>query len=160
MNDDTRSALADGLVPMVLAAAAAVVAVGVLAVVAALAAGERALAGVLVGGLAVLAVLLFGVLTMALVVKVAPGMALLVAMTTYLLQIMVLLALYVRHERSPQMQEALSSGWLAGGIAAATAAWVLGHLAGAFRARDAPRSWGSGADGEVDLDTEPKASEQ
>ena len=131
----TRSAVRDALVPMVLAAAFTVVAVGVLAVIAAAAAGERALAGALTGGLAVLGVLLFGVLTMALVVRFAPEASLLVAMVTYIAQVAVLFALYVRYTRDDAMRDSLSAGWLAGSIAAATVAWVLGQLLGAWRAR-------------------------
>lgn len=131
----TRSAVRDALVPMVLAAAFTVVAVAVLAVVAAAAAGERALAGALTGGLAVLGVLLFGVLTMALVVRWVPEASLLVAMLTYVAQIAVLFALYIRYNRDEAMQDALSAGWLAASIAAATVAWVLGQLLGAWRAR-------------------------
>lgn len=131
----TRSAVRDALVPMVLAAAFTVVAVGVLAVLAALVAGDRGLAGALTGGLAVLGVLLFGVLTMALVVRWAPEASLLVAMLTYVVQVVVLFALYVRYTRDDAMQDALSAGWLAASIAAATVAWVLGQLLGAWRAR-------------------------
>lgn len=131
----TRSAVRDALVPMVLAAAFAVVTVGLLAVVAAVAAGDRALAGALTGGLAVLGVLLFGVLTMALVVRWVPEASLLVAMLTYVAQVAVLFALYVRYTRDDAMQDALSATWLAASIAAATVAWVLGQLLGAWRAR-------------------------
>lgn len=131
----TRSAVRDALVPMVLGAAFTVVAVGVLAVIAAAAAGERALAGALTGGLAVLGVLLFGVLTMALVVRFAPEASLLVAMVTYIAQIAVLFALFVRYQKDEAMQAAMAPGWLAGSIAAATVAWVLGQLLGAWRAR-------------------------
>lgn len=131
----TRSAVRDALVPMVLAAAFTVVAVGVLAVVAAAAAGDRALAGVLTGGLAVLGVLLFGVLSLALVVRWIPEASLLVAMVTYVAQVAVLFALYLRYTRDDAMQDALSAEWLAASIAAATVAWVLGQLLGAWRAR-------------------------
>jgi lysylphosphatidylglycerol synthetase-like protein (DUF2156 family) len=133
--ESTRSAVRDALVPMVLAAAFTVVAVGLLAVVAAVVGGDRALAGALTGGLAVLGVLLFGVLTMALVVRWAPEASLLVAMVTYLAQVAVLFALYVRYTRDDAMQDALSAGWLAASIAAATVAWVAGQLLGAWRAR-------------------------
>lgn len=131
----TRSAVRDALVPMVLAAAFTVVTVGLLAVAAAVAAGDRALAGALTGGLAVLGVLLFGVLTMALVVRWVPEASLLVAMLTYVAQVAVLFALYVRYTRDDAMQDALSAKWLAASIAAATVAWVAGQLLGAWRAR-------------------------
>ncbi|GGO85800.1 hypothetical protein GCM10011584_06600 [Nocardioides phosphati] len=133
--ESTRSAVRDALVPMVLGAAFTVVAVGVLAVLAAVVAGDRGLAGALTGGLAVLGVLLFGVLTMALVVRWVPEASLLVAMLTYVAQVAVLFALYIRYTRDEAMQDALSAGWLALSIAAATVAWVAGQLLGAWRAR-------------------------
>jgi carbon starvation protein CstA len=120
---------------MVLAAAFAVVAVGLVAVIALAAAGDRALAGALTGGLAVVAVLLVGVLTLALVVRVIPESALLVAMVMYVAQVAVLFALYVRYTDDERMQEAVSAEWIAVGIAAATVAWVAGQLVGAWRAR-------------------------
>lgn len=133
--ESTRSAVRDALVPMVLAAALTVVAVGVLAVIAVAVDGDRGLAGALTGGLAVLGVLLFGVLTMALVVRWAPEASLLVAMLTYVAQVAVLFALYVRYQKDDAMQDALSAPWLAASIAAATVAWVAGQLVGAWRGR-------------------------
>lgn len=132
---EVRQAVSTALVPMVLAAAFAVVAVGLLAVVAAAAAGERALAGAVTGGLAVVGVLLLGVVTLALVVRVIPESALLVAMLMYVAQVAVLFALYIRYTDDTAMQEAVSAEWLAGGIAVATVAWVAGQLVGAWRAR-------------------------
>lgn len=150
---DVRRDIRDYLVPMLVAAAFTVVAVGFLAVVAATQ-GEEALAGALVGGLAVLGVLLFGVTTMAAVVKVAPGMAMLVAMSTYLLQVMVLLALWSRHQRDEEMQAGLSAEWLAGGIVTATVAWLAGHVLVAYRHRHVDEPWPSDpqlpADGDAD----------
>ncbi len=131
----TQRAVSQALVPMVLASAFAVVAVGVLAALAAATAGEKALAGALTGGLAVLGVLVFAIVTLALVVRVIPESALLVAMTMYVAQVAVLFALYVRYQKDAAMQDALSAPWIAGGIAAATAAWVAGQLLGAWRAR-------------------------
>lgn len=132
---EVRQAVSTALVPMVLAAAFAVVAVGLLALVAVVAAGERALAGALTGGLAVVGVLLLGVVTLALVVRVIPESALLVAMLMYVAQVAVLFALYVRYTDDEAMQAAVSAEWLAVGIAVATVGWVAGHLAGAWRAR-------------------------
>lgn len=131
----TQRAVAQALVPMVLGAALAIAAVGLLAVVAALAAGERALVGALVGGLAVVGVLLFGVLTLALVVRVIPESSLLVAMLIYVAQVTVLFALYVRYEKDAVFRDAASAPWIAGGIAAGTIAWVLGQVLGGWRAR-------------------------
>lgn len=142
---DVRRDIRDYLVPMLVAAAFTVAAVCILAIVAATQ-GERALAGALVGGLAVLGVLLFGVTTMAAVVKVAPGMAMLVAMSTYLVQVMVLLALWSRHQRDEQMQDALSAEWLAGGIITATVAWLTGHVLVAYRHRHVDDPWPSDPD--------------
>jgi hypothetical protein len=56
-------------------------------------------------------------------------------MVTYVAQVAVLFALYLRYTRDDAMQDALSAGWLAASIAAATVAWVLGQLLGAWRAR-------------------------
>lgn len=132
---EVRQAVSTALVPMVLAAAFAVVAVGVLAVIAALASGERALAGALTGGLAVVGVLLLGVATLALVVRVIPESALLVAMLMYVAQVAVLFALYIRYTDDEAMQDAVSAEWLAVGIAVATVAWVAGQVVGAWRSR-------------------------
>lgn len=132
---ETRQAVSQALVPMIFASAFAVVAVGVLAVIATTTTGDRALAGALVGGLAVLAVLLLGVATLALVVRVIPEASLLVAMVMYVAQVAVLFALYVRYQQDAAMRHDLSAPWLAGGIAAATIAWVAGQVLGAWRAR-------------------------
>lgn len=119
--------------PLLLAAGLGIVAVTVLAVLAAVLGDDRALAGVLVGGGVVIGVVVFGAGTLTVVGKVAPSMSLLVAMTTYALQVTVLMSLFVAYQRRPVLQRELADGWLAGGIVAATVAWTAGYLVAAFR---------------------------
>jgi hypothetical protein len=56
-------------------------------------------------------------------------------MLTYVAQIAVLFALYLRYQQDESLQKGVSAGWLAASIAAATVAWIAGQLLGAWRAR-------------------------
>lgn len=115
------------------AAALAVVAVGLLVLLAVLVSDAQGIRGALVGGGAVVAVVVFGAASLTVVARVAPTMNLLVAMTTYVTQVAVLMALFVAYQRRPELQRDWDAGWLAGGIVAATVAWTAGYVIAGFR---------------------------
>lgn len=139
----TRTPRPYGLRWMLFAAVLTAVALGILVLVAALAADQTAIAGALVGGGAVLGVSLFGVIALSLI-GFAPGTALLLAMTTYVLQVMVLALLFVSYQKYPELRRELDAGWLAGGIVTAVVGWVAGYLVAAFRDRELPAAAGPG----------------
>lgn len=138
---------AAGLRWVVPATSLGVAAVAVLTVVAALAADGRAVAGVLVGGAAVLLTSLFAVVSLTMVVATIPRLAQVIALMTYLTQVMVLLLLWANFEKHPEMRRELAGAWLGGGIIAACVAWTVGYVIAAYRARhEIPSSWGEPRD--------------
>lgn len=140
----TFSAKAAGLRWLVPATVAAALSLTVLAVVAALTADGPAVVGALVGGLAVLVTSFFAVASLTMVVWVHSRLALLAAMMTYLLQIMLLALLFVNYQKHEELQDAIARGWLGGGIATVAVAWTAAYAIAAFRDRnDVPSSWES-----------------
>lgn len=105
-----------------------VVASAVLAVVGGLTQGDRAVYGVLLGAGLVLLVFTFGATVVGATAKVLPNAVLLVALLTYTLQLMLLGLVYVGFRESPEAQREISQDWLAGGMIAATLAWMAGQV--------------------------------
>lgn len=120
------------------AALALVVATVVLAVVAAAVSGQTALLGVLAGGALVLAVFTFGAVVVGMVAMLVPKAALLVALLTYTLQLLLLLVVFIAFHDSADAQAAVSGDWLGGGMVAATLAWITGQLVVTVRTPVAP----------------------
>lgn len=138
----TFSVKAVGLRWLVPATLSAVVALVVLTVLAAVVGNGPAVAGALIGGVAVLVTSLFAVLSLTMVVWVHSRLALLVAMMTYLLQVMLLALLFVSYQKHEELQDEIARSWLGAGIATAAVAWTVGYLVAAYRDRnDVPSSW-------------------
>ena len=113
---------------LVVAGACVVLAVALAAVVGALATGAPAARGALVGGVIALAFFLFGSLVVNTATRLAPQQALLVALTTYTLQVVLVAAVFVALSASDALGSSLSEGWVAIGVIVATGAWMLGQL--------------------------------
>lgn len=120
---------------LVLAGVGVVLVVAATAVVAGLVTGAPAARGALVGGGIALAFFLFGSLVVNTATRLAPQQALLVALTTYTLQVVLVAAVFVALSASDALGSSLSAGWVAIGVIAATAAWMVGQLVGSARAR-------------------------
>ena len=120
---------------LVLAGAGVVLVVAVTAVVGGLVTGAPAARGAAVGGAIALVFFLFGSLVVNTATRLAPQQALLVALTTYTLQVVVVAAVFVALSASDSRGSSLDEGWVAIGVIAATAAWMLGQLVGSARAR-------------------------
>lgn len=110
----------------VLAAAIAVTVTG------ALAAGSAEALSALAGAGVVLIVLVTGMLVVGLTARTMPGASLLVALLTYLLQVVVLALLAVRVPATAVGEE-IAPGWLAAGLIAATFAWMGGVMLATVR---------------------------
>ncbi len=120
---------------LVLAGAGVVLVVPATAVVGGLVSGAPAARGALVGGVIALAFFLFGSLVVNTATRHAPQQALLVALTTYTLQVVLVAAVFVALSASDALDASLAAGWVATGVIAATGAWMLGQLVGSARAR-------------------------
>jgi ATP synthase protein I len=86
--------------------------------------GPQAL-GAIVGLVVVAGFFAFGTLTMSLVSRVAPTASLLVALLTYVLQVLVLGLLFVGLTRSGATEQALDPRWLGGAVIGSTLAWTV-----------------------------------
>lgn len=107
-------------------AAVVTTAVGlVTTVVAAFVGGRDAAAGALIGTLLTVAVFVFGSFTVHVVARVMPAAALLVALLTYVLQVVVMGLVFVAISRSGQLDHGIDRSWLAGTIIAGTMVWLL-----------------------------------
>ncbi|GAB3196433.1 hypothetical protein GCM10027062_05660 [Nocardioides hungaricus] len=95
-----------------------------LTLVAALGRGSAAAWGALVGTLLVVAVFAFGSFSVNLVATVLPSAALLVALLTYTLQVVVMGLVFVGLSGSGLLDGDLDRRWLAGSVIAGTVAWL------------------------------------
>ncbi len=100
--------------------------------VAALAGGSREALSALAGAGVVLVFFLFGMTIVSMAARVMPGASLMVAMLTYVLQV-VALALVAAQVPSTPVGEDIAAGWLAAGVIAATFAWMGGVLLATVR---------------------------
>lgn len=123
-------------VSLVLRGAAVTVVLGGLAALGGvLAAGAPAGYGVLVGTGLVAVVCTGGALVVVAVTHVAPAASLLVAMLTYVLQVVVLLLAFVLLERSGLLESGLDRQWLGGAVIGATMVWLASQVVTTIRAR-------------------------
>lgn len=118
--------------------ATAVVAVLVGGVVAAIAfmvdSGEAGW-GALVGAGITAFVFTFGTLTVHVVAGLMPQAAMLVALLTYTLQVVLLLVVFLGLQQAGLIGDELDPEWLAGGVIAVTVAWTIGQVVLFARAR-------------------------
>lgn len=91
--------------------------------------GDRSDAlGALAGGSIAWCFLLFGSLVVEVAIRIAPQAAMLMALLTYTLQVLLVAVVFVVLTSSGTLDTALSRGWLAGGVVAATLAWTAAQL--------------------------------
>lgn len=110
-------------------------AVGLLTLVAALAGDRPDAFGALTGGSIAWCFFLFGSLVVETATRVAPQVAMLVALMTYTLQVLLVAVVFAVLKSSGAVDTTLTGGWLAGGVIVATLAWTLGQLVASARAR-------------------------
>lgn len=117
-------------------AALASVALGAVAVVTgALVGGSSAAYGAAVGALVVVAVFGFGSFVVNTVAALMPTAALLVAMLTYILQVVAMGLLFAALSRSGLLGETLDREWLAGAVIAGTLVWIGSQIVLTMRTR-------------------------
>ncbi len=97
--------------------------------------GRAGALGALAGGSLALCFFLFGSLVVDMATRMAPQLAMLMAMLTYTLQVAAVALVFYVLTSSGAVGTTLSGGWLAGGVVAATLAWTAGQLVGSMRAR-------------------------
>lgn len=121
---------------LVLGPAAAAVVVGVVLVAAGgVTAGAAAALGAGVGAGAVTLALLFGTAAVGVVARLVPSLSLFFALLTYLLQLVVVTAVFAGLARSGALGDTVDRGWLAAGVIAATLAWTVVQVVVHARAR-------------------------
>lgn len=124
-----------GVILLLEGAAVTVVLGGLAALVGWQLAGRSAGYGVLVGTGLVVVVCTFGAAVVTAVARTSPAASLLVAMVTYLLQVVVLLLAFVLLERSGLLDSTLDRQWLGGAVIGATILWLATQVVSTFRAR-------------------------
>lgn len=128
---DTRT----GLSPLLGALGAGAAAVVVLVVVAAVAAGSAAVVGAASGGGLTLVVFGLGTAFVSVVARLMPRASMLVALLTYVLQLLVLALCIAAIDGAGIGQDTLARGWFAAGVIAVTLLWMVGQLVAATRQR-------------------------
>lgn len=116
--------------------------------------GAPAVWGVVLGTVLTVGSLGLGSIVLAWVTEVTPAMSLVVALMTYTLQVVLLLAAYVVLQGSAAAREAVAGPWLGATVIATTVVWLALQVSGLLRSRqpyfdlpaddaDAPASGGS-----------------
>lgn len=147
MTTESKTGPRKGLSPVLGALVSGAAMVVVLLVVAGLVSGRPGVVGVAVGGVLTLVVFTLGVASVGFVARLLPGASLLVALMTYVLQLLVLALVVAAIDRADVGAETLSRGWFAAAVIAVTLTWVVGQLVAATRERipvyDTPSSTSS-----------------
>ena len=95
--------------------------------------GAAQLAGALVGTGVVAAFFVFGMVNTALAAAFAPRVALVVALSTYTVQVVALALLLVAVSRSGMVPDSLDVRWLAGTVIAGAIGWTVALVVDALR---------------------------
>lgn len=106
-----------------------------LAILGALVSGSPAALGALVGTALVALVFAGGSFVVNEVARVLPAAALLIALLTYMLQVVAMALVFVALSGSGLLDETLARGWLSGAVIAGTAGWLVLQVALATRQR-------------------------
>ena len=120
---------------LLVAGASVVVAVALTVLIGGLVAGSPAADGALVGGAIALGFFLFGSTVVSAATRIAPQAAMLVALMTYALQVVLVALVFVLIAESGALGGTLAAAWLAGGLIVATLAWTAGQLVATLRSR-------------------------
>lgn len=136
MTTATTARTPDSGLPMLLSAAVAALVAGALVVaIGAIMSGAPAAYGALAGTFIVVGVFGFGAFTVNLVARVLPAAALLVAMLTYTLQVVLMAVVFLALTKSGLLDDALDRQWLAGAVITGTIVWLIAQTISTMRAR-------------------------
>ena len=136
MTTETRSLTRDHGFRALVSAALGTVVIGLLvSLVAAFVGGSAAAWGALIGTALVVTVFGFGSFTVNAVASVLPTAALMVALLTYSLQVLVMALVFAGLSTSGLLDDTISRGWLAGTVIAGTFAWIAVQIAQATSRR-------------------------
>lgn len=124
MTTESKQSAPRGVSPLLGAAAASALLVVILVPVGALVSGPPGALGALVGGGLGVAVFAFGTGVVHVVSDLLPSASLLLALLTYLLQLLVVAAVATGLETSGVAGESLSRGWFGAGIIAVALWWL------------------------------------
>ncbi|GGF40991.1 hypothetical protein GCM10011519_13360 [Marmoricola endophyticus] len=117
---------------------AGLVALGVsvlVALLATLATGPAAGVGAMAGGSIALVFFLAGSVLVGAVAASQPQLAMLVALLTYTLEVLLLLVVFVALDRAEVFPTAAERGWVVAGLLGCTLAWTAGHIRATTRLR-------------------------
>ncbi|MDO9454581.1 hypothetical protein [Nocardioides sp.] len=131
----SRKARPYGVAALGVAVLAGTAAGVVVAVLAAVLDGSAGLLGGLAGAGVTLLVLATGFATVDLVSGLMPAASLVVALLTYTLQLVLLVALLAALRGADDIEDTLAPGWFAGGVIAVALAWTVCLVVHAMRAR-------------------------
>ncbi len=120
---------------LVVAGAVAVAATLVLVGLAALVDGSTAAAGAAVGAAITWLIFAFGAFVVHAVAGALPAASLLIAMLTYLLQVLAVALFFFALEDSGAFDSDLARGWVAAGVVVLTLTWTIGQLVATTRLR-------------------------
>ncbi len=105
------------------------------ALLAAVVSGGNAAVAALVGGFVAAVVLFSGTFLVNLVASVMPAAALLVALLTYVLQVVLLAVVFLAISRSALVDDQASRTWLGAAVIATTLAWLVAQVVVSARTR-------------------------
>ncbi len=135
MTTESKHDTHPGLSPLLGALGAGAAAVLVLVVVAVLGPGRAAVVGAATGGVLTLLVFALGIGFVSLVARLMPRASLLVALLTYVLQLLVLAVCIAAIDRAGVSEDTLARGWFAAGVILVTLLWMAGQIVAATRQR-------------------------
>lgn len=98
-------------------------------------AGSAGFSGAFVGVAITVAAMVFGTFSVHVVAGSMPGASLLVALLTYVLQILMITVALAALHSSAAWGTTLAPGWVVAGVVVATIAWMAGHVWHSTRAR-------------------------
>jgi len=122
-------------------------------VAAALSRGSTESLSALLGGGIVLVFFTFGAVVVGSASQLAAHLALVVAMVTYTLQVVLVALVFAALTEADAFDADLSAGWLAGALIAGTFAWMAGQLIATLRSPIAP--WEGPVVGDLDEEITP-----
>lgn len=131
----TTESPASGLRPLVAAALVAAVLGGLLAGLGGLVRGDAAAFGALVGTAIAVGVFALGTFAVDAVAHVMPAASLVIALLTYVMQVLVLALVFVALSESGALDSTLDRGWLGGAIVLVTLIWTAVQIRATATAR-------------------------
>jgi len=97
--------------------------------------GRSGALGALAGGSLALCFFLFGSLVVDMATRMAPQLAMLMALLTYTLQVVAVGVVFLALDASDALGDTVHAGWLAGTVIVATLVWLVAQTVAATRSR-------------------------